>query len=182
MKKKRKIFFFKHVTVSQTWALSVRPCIQIVHPIFFSLFIIIECSLLQWADALHSQLTATLGHGVPLTQTSFNVTLRLNDFPLRLCRRVTQQLHVAGFQIVCNCQFIETDKSGPTTNGALVLFPFPLTLALRIVLTMCGVSMLQIFEPFSPCCSAYTGKLNKQQEDCASWQYYTLSEQKITFS
>lgn len=43
---------------------------------------------------------------------------------------------------------------------------------------MCGVSVLQIFEPFSLRCSAYTGKLNTQQADCASWQYYTLSEQK----
>lgn len=82
-------------------------------------------------------------------------------------------------RIVCNCQFQETDKSAPATDYALVLFPFPLTLTLRILLTICGVSMLQIFEPFSLCLSAYTGKLNKQQADCASWQYYTLSEQKL---
>lgn len=145
-----------------------RPCVPIVHPIadlWFYLFISIEGFLVRRAHPSFSQLNA-----VPLTRPSS---------PSRWPRGLSLTTYVTGLpnssaepnsKRFAAVNLKETDKSAPP-DGALVFIPISThTLGLRILLTMCGVSMLQIFEPFSPRCSTYAGKLNEQRANCASWQ------------
>lgn len=121
-------------------------------------------------------LTVTLGQGLPQPQT-FHISLHtLQCDPSgilqvlaphsshQLTVRVTQQLRVGQFQTVCQFKE-EIDKSAPppTVPWFYSHFRSPTK---NLTDRICGVSMLQIFEPFSRCRTAYTGKLNERGGLC----------------
>lgn len=88
--------------------------------------------------------------------------------------RLTQQpLVVNG---LC-CQFKDTDKSAPPPNSALVYSHFR-SPTKNLTDRIYGVSMLQIFEPFSLFCNAYTGKWSKWRH-CVTQQYYTVESRNL---
>lgn len=96
--------------------------------------------------------------------------------PHQLTVRVTQQLHVGQFQMVCQFKE-EIDKSAPppTVPWFYSHFRSPTK---NLTDRICGVSMLQIFEPFSRCRNAYTGKLNERGGLCRLTILYTFFRAK----
>lgn len=139
--------------------------------------------------------TVTLGQGLPQPRM-FHISLRtLQCDPFRgsfrflpppppphqLTVRVTQQLRVGQFQMVCQFKE-EIDKSAPppTVPWFYSHFRSPTK---NLTDRICGVSTLQIFEPFSHCRNAYTGKLNERGGLCQLTILYTFfPSKKISFS
>lgn len=119
---------------------------------------------------------------VPRTPTPLQSHPPAPCFSPLLASPATQQLHRVEFQIVHAVNLkrkINLPHHHQRCPGFIPISTS--TPTLRILLTICGVSMLQIFEPFSLCCRAYTDKIERAGELCHLTILFTFWA-KITFS